>query len=109
MSTTSELVERLRLTVMYDAFGAVEIPSVLSEAADHIEEMERENARLVGEVVGEIIDAFLSKLSETHAIVPREPTEAMVYAGSVVLEPDTNELDVARDVWGAMIAAAEGK
>lgn len=52
------------------------------------------------------IDAYITAIGETHAIVPREPTEAMAKAGSYQLEPDTNEIDVARDVYEAMLNAA---
>jgi len=46
MSTTSELVERLRKTTVH----SIEALDVVGEAADRIEELERGNAKLKDEV-----------------------------------------------------------
>ena len=51
------------------------------------------------------IDAFLAKISETHAVVPREPTEAMLDAAVTALERHTSETEYStpRAVWAAML------
>ena len=55
--------------------------------------------------------AALAAIRDTHAIVPREPTEAMVEAGFVAWhESDMGDLRAdCRVVHSAMIAAAEGE
>ena len=58
-----------------------------------------------------VIDAFLAKLSETHAIVPRGPTEAMEQAMLDALERREHYCTdkTVAEVYRAMIAAAEPK
>jgi len=56
-----------------------------------------------------VIDAFLTKLSETHAIVPREPTVEMISAVTLPSGPLDEVLAARRhaaELYRAMIQAA---
>ena len=59
------------------------------------------------------IDAFVAVLSETHAIVPREASEAMVHSAATTGRLDSEDSfgddRCAREVWSAMLSAAETK
>ena len=61
----------------------------------------------------EAIEAALAAIRETHAIVPREPSEAMIEAGGNAIEDAQwakNGYGAdAFDCFKAMIAAAEGE
>ena len=55
----------------------------------------------VSEMVDDILNAFLGHLSEAHAVVPREPTEAMVRALKDWVEGRCDGQGYAHpDVWG---------
>ncbi len=51
------------------------------------------------------VTAYIAALQETHALVPREATEAMMLASRRV-EPSTHWRDNIRRAWSAMIDAA---
>lgn len=59
------------------------------------------------------IDAYLAALSGTHVMVPREPTEAMMWSFNFTAVDKYNHRNLsqafARDVYRAMLSAAEGK
>ena len=65
---------------------------------------------LGGDPANAAIDAYIAALGETHAIVPREPTEAMIFAG--ILErhdqpcPEAWSL-ATENIYRAMLNAAE--
>lgn len=55
------------------------------------------------------IDAFLGALSETHAVVPREPTEEMVDAGVLAASSRDRWDDNARNIYCAMVNSISSK
>lgn len=70
-----------------------------------------------GETLGEnatrddlygIIETILAALRETHAIVPREPTEAMWRAAETAID-QYSSASAASQYWQAMIAASEAE
>lgn len=80
-------------------------------------------ARAIAQAVGKIgvdlfrrdanaaIDAYIAALGETHAIVPREPTEAMMWSFNFVAVDKYNHRNLsqafAQEVYRAMLNAAE--
>ena len=81
---TEDIVERLRTYA-----DETEGDDLIYKAADEIERLRAEVAKFAA-------------IRETHAIVPREPTEAMVGAGCV-------HTAYCKRTYTAMIAAAEGE
>ena len=81
---TEDIVERLRTYA-----DETEGDDLIYKAADEIERLRAEVAKFAA-------------IRETHAIVPREPTEAMREAG-------WQDYKDVGDIWTAMIAAAEGE
>lgn len=83
---TEDIVERLRTYA-----DETEGEDLIYKAADEIERLRAEVTKFAA-------------IRETHAIVPREPTEAMVEAGWV---GRSGSADCWRTGYKAMIAAAE--
>ena len=55
------------------------------------------------------IDAYIAALEKTHAVVPREPTEATIKEMSAFFDSETKDTAarLARDIYRAMLKAAE--
>lgn len=70
--------------------------------ATYLKHLEAENAGLR--------DSLRALVDETHVMVPREPTPAMVQAGNKrhIYPRFTHSSDVVKDVYRAMLAAAKG-
>lgn len=63
-------------------------------------------------IYGELFEAAFSALGDTHVMVPREPTEAMIHKGAVAIEGSDHghnmgvACDDAERAYRAMISAA---